>query len=351
MTSVTMLGAHNQAVTVSWTSAQRLRVLVVDDSAMSREITQSFLAAAGHKVDCAEGGTEATAAAADTTYDAILMDVQMPEMDGLEATRRIRSLASPRGRVPIVAMTAYDLVEQIEACRRAGMNKHLTKPFTQDMLLATLGDAIADGKIGNDVDVSPDMQLFDAATIEHITPFFSPKRRFFLIFRRSNGTACLSCAHWKNSTLPSRPSNWRTNLRGVLVCLASTAFQPWPGGLSMQSRRTRQTRPSTRIACASSLRTRYPKFGGFDCMRVILRSSSRNSSGAQTIVFWIICRATRRAATAVLRQALSTRRDSIMPLRLLGVTVRLPANAAWAAFCASRSSFFRAYDDPACPAS
>ena len=73
---------------------------------------------------------------------------------------------------------------------------------------------------------------------------------------------------------------------------------------------------------------------------------------AQTIVFWISCRATRRAATAVLRQALSTRRDSIMPLRLLGVTVRLPANAAWAAFCASRSSFFPAlYDDHACPAS
>src|SRR3954465_14027343 len=58
------------------------------------------------------------------------------------------------------------------------------------------------------------------------------------------------------------------------------------------------------------------------CMRVILRNSSRNSSGAHTIVFWIICRATRRAATAVLRQALSTRRDSIMPLRLLGVAVQ-----------------------------
>ncbi len=173
MTSVTMLGAHNQAVTVSWTSAQRLRVLVVDDSAMSREITQSFLAAAGHKVDCAEGGTEATAAAADTTYDAILMDVQMPEMDGLEATRRIRSLASPRGRVPIVAMTAFGLAEQIEACRYAGMNKHLTKPFTQDMLLATLGAAISDGKMCDGVDASPDMQLFNAATIEHIAAFFS----------------------------------------------------------------------------------------------------------------------------------------------------------------------------------
>lgn len=179
MTSVTTLGAHNQAVTVSWTSAQRLRVLVVDDSAMSREITQSFLAAAGHEVDCAESGTEATAAATNIDYDAILMDVRMPEMDGLEATRRIRSLSSLRGRVPIVAMTAYDLIEQIEACRRAGMNKHLTKPFTQDMLLATLADAIADRKkICDEVNVSPDMPLFDAATIEHITAFFSKETVF-----------------------------------------------------------------------------------------------------------------------------------------------------------------------------
>src|SRR5215212_3634038 len=74
-------------------------------------------------------------------------------------------------------------------------------------------------------------------------------------------------------------------------------------------------------------------------MRVILRSWSRRSSGAQTTVLWIICSATRRAATAVFRHAFRTRRDSIMPSRLLGVTVRLPVKAAWAAFWASRSSF------------
>src|SRR5256885_10782751 len=68
------------------------------------------------------------------------------------------------------------------------------------------------------------------------------------------------------------------------------------------------------------------------CMRVILRSVSRSSSGAQTMVLWIICSATRRAATAVLRQAFSTRRDSTIPSRLLGVTVRRPAKAACAAF-------------------
>ena len=75
------------------------------------------------------------------------------------------------------------------------------------------------------------------------------------------------------------------------------------------------------------------------CMRVILRSVSRRSSGAQTMVLWIICSATRRAATAVLRQAFSTRRDSTIPSRLLGVMVRRPAKAACAAFWASRSSF------------
>jgi hypothetical protein len=67
------------------------------------------------------------------------------------------------------------------------------------------------------------------------------------------------------------------------------------------------------------------------CIRVILRSVSRSSSGAQTMVLWIICRATRRAAAAVSRQALSTRSASIIPSRLFGVTVRLPAKAAWAA--------------------
>ena len=69
------------------------------------------------------------------------------------------------------------------------------------------------------------------------------------------------------------------------------------------------------------------------------RSISRKLSGAHTIVFWIICRAMRRAVTAVFRQALKTRNASIIPSRLFGVTVRMPANAACAAFWASKSSF------------
>src|SRR3546814_4409969 len=70
-------------------------------------------------------------------------------------------------------------------------------------------------------------------------------------------------------------------------------------------------------------------------MRVISRSDSRNVSGALMISIWISCNAIRRAATAVLRHTLSTRNDSTNPSRVFGVTVRIPANAAWAAFSAS----------------
>lgn len=112
-----------------------LRLLVVDDVAMNRDIAGSFLRAAGHEVTCAENGAEAVEATGAGDFDVVLMDVRMPGMDGLEATRRVRGLAGPRGRVPILAMTAQAFAEQVEECRRAGMDGHVAKPFTQEALL------------------------------------------------------------------------------------------------------------------------------------------------------------------------------------------------------------------------
>ena len=116
--------------------ARKLHVLVVDDVAMNRDIASAFLRAAGHQVTCAESGENAIAVVTDTEFDVLLMDVRMPGMDGLEATRRIRSLQGARGQVPIVALTAQAFTEQVAECRRAGMDDHLGKPFDQDMLLA-----------------------------------------------------------------------------------------------------------------------------------------------------------------------------------------------------------------------
>lgn len=118
-----------------------LRVLVVDDVLMNRDIASSFLRSAGHEVLCAEDGAEAVAVVASTDLDVVLMDVRMPGMDGLEATRRIRLLDGARGQIPIIALTAHAFREQIEACRRAGMSSHLSKPFEMDALLAAVAAA------------------------------------------------------------------------------------------------------------------------------------------------------------------------------------------------------------------
>ena len=119
-------------------AAHKLHVLVVDDVAMNRDIATAFLRAAGHEVTCLAGGAEAVSAVADHDFDVVFMDVRMPAMDGLEATRQIRATAGPRGRVPIVALTAQASTHQVAECRKAGMNDHLLKPFDPDALHAVV---------------------------------------------------------------------------------------------------------------------------------------------------------------------------------------------------------------------
>jgi PAS domain S-box-containing protein len=115
-----------------------LHVLIVDDIAMNCEIAASFLRSAGHKGTCVNDGAAAVAAAETMDFDVVLMDVRMPVMDGLEATRRIRRLGGTRGQVPIVALTAQAFAEQVKDCRKAGMNDHVPKPFDPDTLVAAV---------------------------------------------------------------------------------------------------------------------------------------------------------------------------------------------------------------------
>jgi len=121
--------------------SRRLRVLVVDDEALNRSIATGFLRFGGHEIVCIDNGAEAVEAAAAGDFDVILMDVRMPGMNGLEATRRIRALPAPRSMVPVVAVTAQAFAEQIEICRQAGMDTHVSKPFTKAVLLAAVEKA------------------------------------------------------------------------------------------------------------------------------------------------------------------------------------------------------------------
>ncbi len=119
------------------------RVLLVDDMKVNRDIIGAFLSAAGHAVTLTESGQDSIRLAAEQPFDLILMDVRMPEMDGLEATRRIRALPGAHGQVPILALTAYTYPGQVAQCREAGMDGHITKPVDYETLIGAIGDAIA----------------------------------------------------------------------------------------------------------------------------------------------------------------------------------------------------------------
>ncbi|HYC02039.1 MAG TPA: response regulator [Azospirillaceae bacterium] len=119
------------------------RVLLVDDNEINRQVALIVLSKAGHKVDMAEDGVEAVAAAEQQRYDLILMDVQMPRMDGVEATRLIRTREAERGAepVPIVALTANAMAGMREEYLAAGMDDFLAKPFDHARLLAMVAGA------------------------------------------------------------------------------------------------------------------------------------------------------------------------------------------------------------------
>ena len=116
-----------------------IRALVVEDNAVNRELLTTLLTPFGIEIDTACDGAEAIEAVGRGRYDIILMDMQMPVMDGLTATRRIRDLRDrDAAATPIVAMTANVLPEQVARCREAGMDDHLGKPINLPQLLAAI---------------------------------------------------------------------------------------------------------------------------------------------------------------------------------------------------------------------
>jgi len=115
--------------------AARRRVLLVEDNRVNQRLVTVMLERAGQSVDFARDGREAVAAATSVRYDLILMDAQMPEMDGYEATLAIRQAERPGEHVPIIALTARAMEGDRERCLAAGMDDYLTKPITQRELL------------------------------------------------------------------------------------------------------------------------------------------------------------------------------------------------------------------------
>ncbi len=162
-------GPAKGEVSVAGHQGPKLRVLVVEDNKVNQVLACAILGKSGYRADVAGNGIEALQALNSRPYDLVLMDMQMPEMDGLEATSEIRKLPSEVARIPIIAMTANAMKGDRERCIQAGMNDYVSKPIDPVNLLERIAfwtggerDA-APGEgpepAGNDVDT----ELSDAA--------------------------------------------------------------------------------------------------------------------------------------------------------------------------------------------
>jgi CheY-like chemotaxis protein len=115
-----------------------LRILVAEDNAVNQKLALRILQQMGYRADLASNGIEAIESVERQAYDVVLMDVQMPEMDGLEASRRITAQWPPDARPRIVAMTANAMAGDREMCLAAGMDDYITKPIRVEQLVEAL---------------------------------------------------------------------------------------------------------------------------------------------------------------------------------------------------------------------
>jgi len=139
--------ASGRSAGLSAPETRRLRILLAEDNKINQKVACAILTNAGHTVETANNGEEAVAAARENDFDAILMDVQMQVLDGVQATARIRALPAPRNRVTIIALTAHAMRGAREEYLAAGMNDYLAKPLDPATLLGKLSDiasALAD---------------------------------------------------------------------------------------------------------------------------------------------------------------------------------------------------------------
>jgi CheY-like chemotaxis protein len=137
-------GNQQQGSTLDETPVEEKRILLVEDNEDNRLLVKAYLKNLPYIIDEAEDGKIAVDMYRNNTYDLIIMDVQMPIMDGHEATRVIRVLEAERGRpqTPIIALTAHAIKEEIDKCMVAGCDTHVGKPIKKSTLISIIEEFV-----------------------------------------------------------------------------------------------------------------------------------------------------------------------------------------------------------------
>jgi CheY-like chemotaxis protein/HPt (histidine-containing phosphotransfer) domain-containing protein len=182
-----------------------LRILVADDHPINQMFMAALLRKAGHTVTTVENGNQAVASVRDGNYDVVLMDVQMPELDGVEATLRIRALPPPKHLVPIIALTANAMRGAREEYLAAGMDDFVSKPIDAALLLdklarlakgarpspTTRAEPVADDLGAKLTERDHDAPVFDPARLEAVLGFLPPgKLREFALLYLEDAADC-----------------------------------------------------------------------------------------------------------------------------------------------------------------
>jgi signal transduction histidine kinase/CheY-like chemotaxis protein/HPt (histidine-containing phosphotransfer) domain-containing protein len=165
--------AHSVAAVTAPAALPRFNahVLIAEDNPVNVEVAREHLTQVGITVDVAENGLQAIRLLASNRYDLVLMDCQMPQLDGLEATRRLRAieLRTNRQRIPVIAVTANAYEADRVACLEAGMDDYLSKPFTEQTLVARLSHWLKDtGTAAPAIEAAHEVQRLDSARIAEL---------------------------------------------------------------------------------------------------------------------------------------------------------------------------------------